>query len=121
MTSQWARSCSWHRNDVRLTQGRSDCTISQTNALHRERINLRLSKAVKRQIEHAASVEGKTVSAFIVSSAQQSAEKTIQKHESLALARKDAMRFFDALADPPPPNDRLNAALKDHARRVVSR
>ncbi len=94
--------------------------MSQTNALHKERINLRLSKAVKRQIEHAASVEGKTVSAFIVSSAQQSAEKTIQRHESLALARNDAMRFFDAL-DGPPPNDRLNAALKDHARRVVPR
>ena len=95
--------------------------MSQTNAFHRERINLRLSKVVKRQIEHAASVEGKTVSAFIVSSAQQSAEKTIQKHESLALARNDAMRFVDAVADLPPPNDRLNAALKDHARRVVSR
>lgn len=95
--------------------------MSQTNALHKERINLRLSKAVKRQIEHAASVEGKTVSAFIVSSAQQSAEKTIQRHESLALARNDAMRFFDALDGPPPPNDRLNAALKDHARRVVPR
>ncbi len=25
------------------------------------------------------------------------------------------------LTDPPPPKDRLNAALKDHARRVVSR
>ena len=37
------------------------------------------------------------------------------------LAREDAMRFFEALAAPPPPNDRLRAALEEHARRVDSR
>ena len=39
----------------------------------------------------------------------------------IALAREDATRFFDALSDPPPPNDRLRAALEEHARRVDSR
>ena len=92
-----------------------------TNTAHSERINLRLSETAKRQIERAASVEGKTVSAFIVSSALETAEKTIERHETVALAREDATRFFDALADPPPPNNRLSAALEEHARRVVSR
>ena len=39
----------------------------------------------------------------------------------VTLAREDATRFFDALSDPPPPNDRLRAALEEHARRVDSR
>ena len=95
--------------------------MPQTSTLHRERINLRLSEAAKRRIEQAASVEGKTVSAFIVSSALETAENTIKRHGSIALAREDAMRFFDALAGPPPPNDRLSAALEEHARRIVSR
>ena len=95
--------------------------MAQTNTVRSERINLRLSEAAKRCIERAASVEGKTVSAFIVSSALETAERTIDRHETVALAREDAMRFFDALADPPPPNDRLRAALKEHARRVESR
>ena len=93
----------------------------QANTTHSERINLRLSETAKRRIEQAASVEGKTVGAFIVSSALETAEKTMDRHETMALARDDALRFFDALADPPPPNDRLRAALKEHDRRVVSR
>ena len=86
-----------------------------------ERINVRLSGTAKRRIEQAASVEGKTVSAFIVSSALESAERTVRRHETVALRREEAMRFFDALADPPPPNDGLRAALEEHSRRVDSR
>ena len=101
--------------------GNGGDAMVQTSTAHSERINLRLSETAKRRIEQAASVEGKTVSAFIVSSALATAEKTIDRHETLALARDDALRFFDALADPPPPNDRLRAALEEHARRVDSR
>lgn len=103
---------------VRRTKGG---IMASTNTSHSERINLRLSETAKRRIEQAASVEGKTVSAFVVSSALETAEKTIERHETIALARNNAMRFFDALADPPPPNDRLSAALEEHAQRVVSR
>ena len=95
--------------------------MAQTDTVRSERINLRLSETAKRRIERAASVEGKTVSAFIVSSALENAEKTVRRHETIALAREDAMRFLDALSDPPPPNDRLRAALEEHARRVGSR
>ena len=49
------------------------------------------------------------------------AKRRIDGRETLALARGDAMRFFEALAAPPPPNDRLRAALEEHARRVDSR
>ena len=95
--------------------------MAQTDAVRSERINLRLSETAKRRIERAASVEGKTVSAFIVSSALENAEKTVRRHETIALAREDAARFFGALSDPPPPNDRFRAALEEHARRVDSR
>ncbi len=95
--------------------------MPQTNTVRNERINLRLSETAKRRIEQAASVEGKTVSAFIVSSALETAERTIDKHETMALGREDATRFFDALAAPPPLNQRLRAALEEHARRVASR
>ena len=93
----------------------------QADTVRSERINLRLSETAKRRIEQAASVEGKTVSAFIVSSALENAEKTVRRHETVALAREDATQFFEALSNPPAPNDRLRAALEEHARRVDSR
>ncbi len=95
--------------------------MAQTDTVRSERINLRLSETAKRRIEQAASVEGRTVSSFIVSSALENAEKTVRRHETIALAREDAVRFFEALTNPPPPNDRLQAALEEHTRRVVSR
>ena len=95
--------------------------MAQTDTVRSERINLRLSETAKRRIAQAASVEGKTVSAFIVSSALENAEKTVRRHETTALAREDATRFFEALSDPPPPNDHLRAALEEHTRRVDSR
>ena len=95
--------------------------MAQAGTVRSERINLRLSPTAKRRIEQAASVEGKTVSAFILSSALENADRAVRRHETVALARADAARFFDALSDPPPPNDRLRAALERHARRVDSR
>ena len=95
--------------------------MAHTNIARTERINLRLSGTAKQRIERAASVEGKTVSAFIVASALEYADKTIDRHETMSLAREDAIRFFHALDNPPPPNDRLRAALDEHGRRVVSR
>ena len=95
--------------------------MALANTTRSERINLRVSETAKRRIEQAASVEGKTVSAFIVSSALENAEKTVRRHETMALDREDTMRFFDALAKPLAPNDKLRAALKEHERRVESR
>ena len=95
--------------------------MAQTDTTRTERINLRLSGTAKQRIERAASVEGKTVSAFIVASALDHAEKTMDRHETMSLAREDAIRFFHALDSPPAPNDRLRAALDEHERRVLSR
>ena len=53
--------------------------MAQADTVRSERINLRLSETAKRRIERAASVEGKTVSAFIVSSALEKAEKTVRR------------------------------------------
>ena len=93
----------------------------RTDTAGTERINLRLTGTAKQRIERAASVEGKTVSAFIVAGALEHADKTIDRHETVAFARDDALRFLHALDNPPPVNHRLQAALDEHERRVISR
>lgn len=95
--------------------------MAQTDVIRSERIDLALSTTAKRRIEHAACFEGKTVSAFIVSNALERAERSICHHGTVAPARADATRFFNALADPSPLNDRLRKALEEHTLRVESR
>ena len=95
--------------------------MTQANVTKKERISLRLNEVAKRRIERAASLEGKTVSGFIVSSALSYAEKTIQLHETMVLNRRDAMRFFDVVSNPPALNDKLRSAMGENGKRVVSR
>ncbi len=87
----------------------------------RERINLRLKSSAKGLIERAAGFEGKTVSHFIVSSALDRAERTVQAHEMMILNRKNSRSFFDALSAPVRFTSGLIEALEEHGRRVVSK
>ncbi|MGL6161960.1 DUF1778 domain-containing protein [Microbulbifer sp.] len=64
--------------------------MSATTGVKRDRINLRLKHNVKKVLERAASFEGKTVSNFILTSAQVRAEKTIQEHEMMSLIARDS-------------------------------
>ncbi len=86
-----------------------------------ERINLRLKSNAKRLIERAASFEGKSVSHFILTSALEQAEKTVQQHETMTLNAKNSMTFFEALAAPVRFNRKLVAALEEHDQRVISK
>ena len=86
-----------------------------------ERINLRLKSRAKSLIERAANFEGKTVSHFILTSALEQAEKTVQKHEAVTLNAKNSRIFFEALAAPVRFNRKMAAILKEHDRRVVNK
>ena len=94
-----------------------DAAIQNKN----ERINLRLKSSAKSLIERAASFEGQTVSRFILTSALEQAEKTVQKHETMTLKAKDSRIFFEALAAPVRFNRKLAEALGEHDQRVVSK
>ena len=95
--------------------------MERSGAPKRERINLRLDSAAKHRIERAASFEGKTVSGFILSKALASADEAVREQETMALSKRDAEIFFDAILNPPPPNAALLRAIKEYGKRVVSR
>lgn len=86
-----------------------------------ERINLRLKSSAKSLIERAAGFEGKTVSHFILTSALEQAEKTVQKHETMTLKAQNSRIFFEALAAPIRFNRKLATALEEHVQRVVGK
>ncbi|CCU71707.1 DUF1778 domain-containing protein [Thalassolituus oleivorans] len=85
-----------------------------------ERINIRLQADAKAMLEKAASLESKSVNAYILSIALDHAKQTIHEHEFMALSAGDALSFFEAL-DNVKANDRLKDAMIEHNHRVVSR
>ena len=86
-----------------------------------ERINLRVKSSAKSLIERAASFEGKTVSHFILTSALEQAEKTVQKHETMTLNAKNSRTFLEALDAPVHFNLKLTAALEENDQRVAGK
>jgi len=95
--------------------------MARTASSKRDRLNLRLDAAAKHKIEQAASLQGRTVSGFILSSALASADEAIRAHETMVLSKRDAEVFFDAILNPPPPDGTLGNAMQEYRRRVVSR
>ncbi len=83
-----------------------------------DRLGFRFDEPTKGLIERAAQLERRKVSDFCLSAIAEAARRTIAEHETLHLSERDRAAFFDALIDPPEPNERLARALADHARRV---
>jgi uncharacterized protein (DUF1778 family) len=85
------------------------------------RIEFRVTQEQKRQFERAAAVQGRTLTEFLLASAEQSAAKAIQDHDLLQLRGNAQAEFISALLHPPEPNEKLETAFERYAREVEAR
>jgi len=46
--------------------------------------------------------------------------KNLHQHEVIYLSAEDSRVFLEALENPPPLNNKLKAAMREHQRRVIS-
>lgn len=85
--------------------------------IDRGRITARVPMAVQEMLEMAASLTGATLNQFVVQTALREAERVIEQERVIRLSARGAAAFLAALDQPPPPNAKLKAALKDHSAR----
>ena len=76
------------------------------------RLEARVSMTQKELFQRAAALSGRTLSEFVVSSAQEAATKVLQEHENIKLTRAEQVAFVQALLNPPAPSQRLRRAAK---------
>lgn len=86
-----------------------------------ERMNFRIKPRIKQVIQRAAALSGVDDSVFTMNAAYRSALETIAAHERTVLLPVDHAAFFAALDQPPPPTDKLRAAVARHRKTVASR
>jgi len=84
------------------------------------RLEARVSAAQKNLLQQAAALSGRTLSEFVVASAQDAARRVLAEHESIRLSREQQLAFVQALLNPPEPNARLKRAAKAYRQRVGS-
>jgi uncharacterized protein (DUF1778 family) len=78
------------------------------------RLEARISNEQKALFQQAAMLSTRTLSEFVVASAQEAATRIIEAHETIRLEREDQIRFVQALLNPPEPNDRLLQASEQY-------
>ena len=90
----------------------------QNAGVKRDRMHLRLDARTKRKLERAAAYEETTVSDFVLANAVAAAERIIDSHEKITLSERDWDVFYDALVNPPEPNETLREAARRYRQRV---
>lgn len=84
--------------------------------LKQERLEARVSAEQKALLLRAAALQGRTLSDFLVSSAQHAAEQAILTHDVLTLTGQAGLVFADTILQPPAPHERLRAAFARYAQ-----
>jgi uncharacterized protein (DUF1778 family) len=94
-------------------------TAKRDRRLREERLGFRVDEPTKALIERAALLERRKLTDFCMTALTEAARRTIAEHETIVLSDRDRAVFFDTLANPPPPSDRLKRAFVEHKRRVT--
>ena len=83
-----------------------------------ERLEARISKAQKTLFLRAATVQGRSLTDFLITSAQEAAERALHAHDVLTLSERDRKIFVAALVKPAAPGKTLRQAVKRYKDRA---
>ncbi|TPL61587.1 DUF1778 domain-containing protein [Mesorhizobium sp. B2-4-2] len=91
-----------------------------TNQLTRtSRLEARISPDMLSMMKRAAEIQGRSVSDFVVSAAQEAAQRTIEEIAIIRLSIEDQLALVEAILNPPEPNEALRKAADAYKRVVV--
>jgi uncharacterized protein (DUF1778 family) len=82
------------------------------------RLEARITPDALAVVRRAAELQGRSVSDFVVSAAQDAAQKTIEETQIIRLSVEDQRAFADAIINPSPPNAALLRAAEAHRRLI---
>jgi uncharacterized protein (DUF1778 family) len=84
------------------------------------RLEARLPAKVHALLKRAAEIQGRTLTDFVVTAAQEAARRTIEETELIRLSVADQERFAAALITPPKAGSALRRAAKRHRRLIAA-
>ena len=82
------------------------------------RLEARMTTAQKALLQQAAALSGRTLSEFVLASAQEAAAKVIQEYETIRLSRNEQVAFVTALLKPRAPSARLRKAAEKYRQQM---
>jgi uncharacterized protein (DUF1778 family) len=96
--------------DAATAQQHDPAASSRKTPRKSERLVTRTTLDLKRLAQHAADLEGQTLTEFVAASVQGAAERTIREREVTRVSAEYGRAFADALVHPPAPSARAQEA-----------
>ena len=85
----------------------------------KSRFDARIPESQKALFEKAAGLAGyRTLTDFLISSAQEKANAIIEQHQTIIASIKDRNIFFESVINPPKPNENLKNAFKNYQQNL---
>ncbi len=85
------------------------------------RLEARLPVELHAMLKHAAELQGRSLTDFVVDAAREAAQRAIEDAHIIKLSVEDQIAFAKALIDPPPPGPALIEAVALWKRDVEVR
>jgi len=94
-------------------------TVKRSAKPTTERLEARVPAPIKELIGRAASLEGVTLTDFVIATLQRSAAVVVREHEVLNLSVRDSAEFAKTMLAAPKPNRKLTRAFARHRQSVT--
>ncbi len=91
------------------------------DALTTGRLEARLPTAVLRRLKRAAEIQGRTLTDFVVSAADEAACRAIEQTEIFRMSAEDQRRIADAILNSPAPNRALKKAARQNRELIAAK
>ncbi len=78
------------------------------------RLEARITPNLQALLKRAAELEGRSVTDFVVSAAQEAAERRIERAHVIHLSLADQVAFAESLLNPPEPTSALQRSFRRH-------
>ncbi|MGA2882005.1 MAG: DUF1778 domain-containing protein [Bryobacteraceae bacterium] len=85
------------------------------------RFDARLNEDQKLLIQRAADLEGRSMTDFVLHSAEIAAERTIERRATLVLTARETQAFVEAVLNPPNPGRVLRRAAREYRQKTSQR
>jgi len=94
-------------------------SVSIDNVSERKaRLEARITADQKALFQRAATLSGRSLTDFVVTSIQEIAMRTVREHETMTLSARDREAFVEALLKGSAPGKRLSKAAKTYTRAM---
>ena len=91
---------------------------SENPSSRNARLEARITAEQKDLLSRAAALVGRSLTDFVVTSAYETAVRTIREHQAMVLSERDRKLFVGALLNPPAPGARLRKAARRYRQHL---